>query len=219
MEGECRLRIQPVDATLLAAMQLQVCCIDGLNPQSIAAIEDSRKRTSACLLCRCQPRAARPYWPFLRAHGLPGSLGGVWDRAPGSIFRAVLAISQTLKESCLAFGNRVPAPLRDHERKGAHVPCAPLELDERSLREVFLDHMARHVPPAQASPEQVVLRAEVIHPPLAFAGDSLLGLFRIGLIVGDDELDVSAEFLPRNRLRHCGQRMRWPTYGHHLCIT
>jgi len=37
-----------------------------------------------------------------------------------------------------------------------------------------------------------VLRAEVIHPPLAFAGDPLLGLFRIGLIVGYDELDVPA---------------------------
>jgi hypothetical protein len=51
------------------------------------------------------------------------------------------------------------------------VPCAPLEFDECSIREVFRNHMTRHVPPAQASPEQIVLRAEVIHPPLAFAGD------------------------------------------------
>jgi hypothetical protein len=41
------------------------------------------------------------------------------------------------------------------------VPCAPLEFDERSIREVFRNHMTRHVPPAQASPEQIVLRAEV----------------------------------------------------------
>ena len=84
------------------------------------------------------------------------------------------------------------------------MPCAPLEFDKRSLREVFLNHVARHVPPAQASPEQIVLRAEVIHPPLAFTGDPLLCLFRIGLIVGHDKLDVPAEFLPRDRPGHGG---------------
>ena len=72
------------------------------------------------------------------------------------------------------------------------MPRTPLELDERALREVRVDHMARHAPPAQAPPEQVVLRAEIVHPPLALTGDPLLGLFRIGLIVGDDELDVPA---------------------------
>jgi hypothetical protein len=51
------------------------------------------------------------------------------------------------------------------------VPCAPSEFDEYSIREVFRNHMTRHVPPAQASPEQIVLRAEVFRPPLAFAGD------------------------------------------------
>ena len=73
--------------------------------------------------------------------------------------------------------------------------------------------------PAQASPEQIVLRAEVIHPPLAFAGDPLLCLFRIGLIVGYNELDVPAQFLPRDRPRDYGQRMRWRTDGHHLHLT
>ena len=95
------------------------------------------------------------------------------------------------------------------------MPCAPLKFDECSIREVFRNHMTRHVPLAQASPEQIVLRAEVIHPPLAFAGDSLLCLFRIGLIVGYDELDVPAQFLSRDRPRNCGQRMRWRTDGHH----
>ena len=52
--------------------------------------------------------------------------------------------------------------------------------------------MVRHVPRAQASPEEIVLRAEVIHPPLAFTGDPLLCLFRIGLIVRYDELDVTS---------------------------
>ena len=79
------------------------------------------------------------------------------------------------------------------------MPCAPLEFDECCIREVFRNHMTRHVPPAQASPEQIVLRAEVIHPPLVFAGDPLLCLFRIGLIVGYDELDVPAQFLPRDK--------------------
>jgi hypothetical protein len=74
-----------------------------------------------------------------------------------------------------------------------------LEFDECSIREVFRNHMAPHVPPAQASPEQIVLRAEVIHPPLAFAGDPLLCLFSIGLIVGYDELDVPPKFLTRDR--------------------
>jgi hypothetical protein len=44
-----------------------------------------------------------------------------------------------------------------------------------------------------------VLRAEVIHQPLAFTGDPVLCLFRIGLIVGYDELDVPGKFLPRDR--------------------
>jgi len=113
----------------------------------------------------------------------------------------------------------VPAPLRDHECEGAHVPCAPLEFGECSIREVFRNHMTRHVPPAQASSEQVVLRAEVIHPPLAFAGDPVLCLICIGMIVGYHELDVPAEFLPRDRPRDCGQRMRWRTDGHHLPVT
>jgi hypothetical protein len=64
--------------------------------------------------------------------------------------------------------------------------------------------MKRHVAPAQASLEQIVLCAEVIHPPLALAGDPLLGFFRIGLIVGDDELNVPAKFFPRDRPRDCG---------------
>ncbi len=93
------------------------------------------------------------------------------------------------------------------------MPCAPLEFDECCIREVFRNHMTRHVPPAQASSEQIMFRAEVIHPPLAFAGDALLGLFCIGLIVGYDELDVPAKFLPRDRRRDCGQRMRWRTDG------
>jgi hypothetical protein len=52
--------------------------------------------------------------------------------------------------------------------RGRMVPCAPLGFDEYCIREVFRNHTTRHVPPAQASPEQIVLRAEVIHPPLAF---------------------------------------------------
>ena len=35
------------------------------------------------------------------------------------------------------------------------MPCAPLEVDERSIREILRNHMTRHVPPAQASPEQI----------------------------------------------------------------
>ena len=99
------------------------------------------------------------------------------------------------------------------------MPCASLKFDECSIREVFRNHMTRHVPPAQASPEQIALRAEVIHPPLAFAGDPVLCLFRIGLIVGYDELDVPTKFLPRDRPRDCGQRMRWRTDGHHVRFT
>lgn len=72
------------------------------------------------------------------------------------------------------------------------MPCAPLKFDEGSIREAFRNHMTRYVPPAQASLEQIALRAEVIHQPLAFAGDPLLCLSRIGLIVGYDELDVPA---------------------------
>ena len=81
------------------------------------------------------------------------------------------------------------------------MPCAPLKFDECSVREVFRNDMTRHVPPAQASLEQIVLRAEIIHPPSAFAGDAVLCLFCIGLIVGYDELDVPAKFLPRDRPR------------------
>ena len=112
------------------------------------------------------------------------------DGALAALRCEALRIAKELDQPCLAFGKRVPAPLRNHEGEGAHVPCAPLEFDECCIREVFRNHVTRHVPPAQASPEQIVLRAEVIHPPLAFAGDPLLCLFRIGLIVGYDELDV-----------------------------
>ena len=52
--------------------------------------------------------------------------------------------------------------------------------------------MARHVPPSTSLPEQIVLRSEVIDSPLAFARDSLLCLFRVGLIVGYDEPNVQA---------------------------
>ena len=84
------------------------------------------------------------------------------------------------------------------------MPRAPLEFHECSLHEIFLNYMAWHVPPAQASPEQIMFGSEVVHPPLALTGNPLLGLFRIGLIIGDDELDVPAEFLPRDRSRDCG---------------
>src|SRR3984885_8432645 len=103
-------------------------------------------------------------------------------------FWQALRIAKEFDQPCLAFRKRVPAPLRDHEGEGAHVPCAPLESDECSVSEVFRDHMTRHVSPAQASPEQIVLRAEVIPPPLAFAGNPLLCPFCIGLVVGHDEL-------------------------------
>ena len=102
-------------------------------------------------------------------------------------------------QPCLAFGKRVPAPVRDHEREGAHVPCTSLKFDQCSLYKIFLDHMARHMPPTQAAPEQIMLRAEVVHPPLTFTRDPLLRLFGIGLIVGDDKLDVPPKFLARNR--------------------
>ncbi len=78
------------------------------------------------------------------------------------------------------------------------MPRAPLEFDKRSCREVFRHQMKRHVPPAQASSEQIVLRAEIVHEPLALTGDTLLSLFGIGLIVGYDELDVPAKLLPRD---------------------
>src|SRR6202140_5576145 len=107
-----------------------------------------------------------------------------------------LRIAKELDQPCLAFGKRVPAPLRDHEGEGAHVPCAPLEFDEGSIREVFRNHMTRHVPPAQAPPKQIVLPPEVIHPPLAFAGDPLLCLFRIRLVVGYNELIVPSHVPP-----------------------
>ncbi len=94
------------------------------------------------------------------------------------------------------------------------MPGAPPELDQCFIREVFRNHMTRHVPPAQASLEQIVLRAQVVHLPLAFAGDPLLCLLRIGLIVGHDELDVPSKFLPRYRPCDGGQRVRWRADGH-----
>lgn len=124
-----------------------------------------------------------------------------------------------LDQLCLACGKRVPTPLRDHEREGAHVPCAPLEFDKRSLFEVFGNQMMWHVSPAQASLQQIVLRAQVVHEPLAFTGYPLLGPFRIGLIVGDDQLNVPAEFLARDRPGNGGQRMRWRTDRYHFRVT
>lgn len=56
-----------------------------------------------------------------------------------------MTIAKELHQPCLAFGKRVPAPVGDHEREGAHVPCAPLEFDQCSVGEIVLDHMARHV--------------------------------------------------------------------------
>jgi len=49
-------------------------------------------------------------------------------KAPEKAFRARSA--KELDQPCLAFGKRVPAPLRDHEGEWAHVPYAPLEFDE-----------------------------------------------------------------------------------------
>src|ERR1039458_4111313 len=103
-----------------------------------------------------------------------GSLAFAGDGALGGILWEAPKVAKELDQPRLAFGKRVPAPLRDHEGEGAHVPCAPLEFDESCIREVFCNHMTRHVPPAQVSSEQIVLRTEVIHPPLAFAGDPLL---------------------------------------------
>src|SRR5690606_29032333 len=106
--------------------------------------------------------------------------------------------------------------LRSHEDERTHVPCAPLEFDECPIREVFGNHGTWHVPPAQPLPEQIVLRAEVVDMPLAFAGDPAPRLFRIGLVVGYDELDVPSKFLPRDRPRNGRERMRWRTHSHHL---
>lgn len=46
-----------------------------------------------------------------------------------------MMIGKERNQPRLAFGKRVPAPLRDHEREGAHVPRAPLEFDKCSVRE------------------------------------------------------------------------------------
>ena len=59
-----------------------------------------------------------------------------------------LRIAKELDQPSLAFGKRVPAPLRDHECEWAHVPCAPLEFDECCICKVFRNHMTRHVSPA-----------------------------------------------------------------------
>jgi hypothetical protein len=95
-------------------------------------------------------------WPM----GPPSASG--FSSIGGYLWEA-LRIAKELDQPCLAFGERIPAPLRDHEGEWAHVPCVPLEFDECCIREVFRNHMTRHVPPAQASPEQIVFRAEVIH--------------------------------------------------------
>jgi hypothetical protein len=107
-------------------------------------------------------------------------------------------------------------PLRDHEGERAYVPWSPREFDACSIREVFRDHMARHVPPARASPEKIVLRAELICPSLAFAGDPVPCLRRIGPIVGHHQLDVPTKFLPRDGPRDFGHPVRWRTDGNYL---
>jgi hypothetical protein len=60
---------------------------------SIAAIEDSRKRTSGYLLCGRPPRSGRPYWLLLRLGGFSGFFGFAWDRALDIILRAALWIA------------------------------------------------------------------------------------------------------------------------------
>ena len=118
-----------------------------------------------------------------------------------------MTAAKEFHQARLAFRNRVSAPLRDHESKRAHVPCAPFKFDKCSIREVVVNQMMRHVSPAQTSSQQIVFRAQVVHQPLAFTGNTLLGLFRIRLIVCYDELDVPAKFLSRDGPRDCGQRM------------
>src|SRR3546814_14031641 len=84
----------------------------------------------------------------------------------------------------------VAPTLRDHESQRADVPGATFEFDELPARQVIGDEVSRQVPPAKTGLEQVALGAEVIDQPLALAGNALLGLFRFGLVVRDDDLDM-----------------------------
>src|SRR3546814_11491003 len=61
--------------------------------------------------------------------------------------------------------------------------------------------------PAETGLEQITFGAEIVDQPLALAGNALLGLFCAGLVVRDDDLDMSAELVHGDRFGCRSERL------------
>src|SRR3546814_1427354 len=70
--------------------------------------------------------------------------------------------------------------------------------------------------PAETGLEQITFGAEIVDQPLALAGNALLGLFCAGLVVRDDDLDMSAELVHGDRFGCRSERIGGRAHRHHL---
>src|SRR6185437_11502738 len=127
-----------------------------------------------------------------------------------------LRSAKELHQPRFAWGKIVAPALRNHERERTEVPSAAFEFDELSACQILVDEVPRQVSPAQTGLEQITLGAEIIDQPLALAGNALLGLFRSGLVVRHDDLNVSAELVHGDGVRCRSEWMGRRTCRHHL---
>lgn len=99
---------------------------------------------------------------------------------------------------------------------GPRCQGATLEFDELSARQVRADEVPWQVSPAEAGLEKITLGAEIVDQPLALAGNSMLGLFCSGLVIRNDDLNMSAKFVHGDSSRCRSEWMGRSTYRHHL---
>jgi hypothetical protein len=118
----------------------------------------------------------------------------------------------------LAGGRVVASAARDHERQWVDMPGAPFNFDERSIYKIVGDEVGWHMTPAQAGFEEVVFCTQIVEEPLALPSHRHLCLLGSRLIVGDDELNMSAELLEGDRFRAGCQRVAWSADRYHSCL-
>lgn len=70
--------------------------------------------------------------------------------------------------------------------------------DKGAGRQIARDQIARHVAPAEARGQKVMLGAQVVDMPLALSDHGHFGLVGVRAVVGDDKLHMPAEFVGWN---------------------
>lgn len=96
-----------------------------------------------------------------------------------------------------------------------------LDFDQSVACKIVRDELYGHMPPPQASPEKVVLCAQLVEQPLAFPCDGHLCFLRTRLVIGEDELNMPTKF--SGEIGACATANGWigakPTWSQGLKAT